>query len=132
MKILDHFSKEELEEIASKDERSLFLCKEERTVSAKVKDLARIALGYDKPKPSENTIIKTADFYADNEFVLRLLGSMIENPARKLVIERPPRNTENSKIIWPNRPYAILLSSSAINSELLEEGAEEEFLFVVD
>jgi hypothetical protein len=132
MKILKRFSREELEEIALNDEREIFLRKENGIVCMKINKLARIALGYDRPKPSENTIQKTADFYGSNEFVLRLLGTLLANPVKRIVIENPPHNKEGSKTIWPDRPYAILLNTNIIKIEPSEDDSDEMFSFIVD
>ncbi len=132
MKILKKFTREELKEIAEIEKREMFLWRKDRVKRIPIAELAKIALNAEKEPLDKETVLKTADFYTRNEYILRILASTLgPNSTDKIVIELPPENSEKSNIVWPDREYAMLLSRNVIKTDLQDEEYQKSVLYVV-
>ncbi len=134
MKILKKFTKEELKRIAETETKEMFLWRknEDNARMIPIAELAKIALNAEKEPLDKETVLKTADFYTRNEYILRILASTLgPNSTDKIVIELPPENSEKSNIVWPDREYAMLLSRNVIKTDLQDEEYQKSVLYVV-
>ncbi|GEM_PF-2089098 len=132
MKIIKKFTKKELKEIAKTEKRKMFLWRRDGIKEIPIAELAEITLNAEEKPLNKEIVLKTADFYTRNEYILRILGSTLgPHSVDKIVIEFPPKNSERSNVIWPDREYAAILSGNIIETDLQDEEYKKSVLYIV-
>lgn len=130
MQYFKKFTKKELEEIVKTEKRKMFLWKKEGIKEIPIKELAKIALNSEKEPLDEETVLKTADFYTRNKYILRILAAALDPSKRyNIVIEFSPEDDE--KTIWPDREYASILPNYVVLNDLQDKEYKRTVLYVI-